>query len=130
MSLDIYTNLMKQFHSSLPNKRFFFEVSKCCGYSEIIDCPKVETLENLYAIISDIFQVPKDKLKLYILHENSKILIVRTNVKIKDFLSVMQDIIKPEYPLPSQIVYKIYFDDGTCHKDHTTNLDCQSNIHP
>ena len=82
---------------------------------------KKQTLIDLYKIISLHYEC-KDIKKLFFINNctNEKIYIpITAEITIRDFLfshnSGTVQIIKPVYPMPCKIVYRIYFDDGHTH---------------
>ena len=124
-----YNDLYNKFLGSLKEHHFFFEIVKCCGYSELVTCTKEDSLKRLYEIIRTIFRAKN--IKLYISYENVNIWVPESDdVKISNYLSIMKQ--KAEYPLPSNVVYKLFLDDGHCHADNNNgqpfmNIIC--NIH-
>jgi len=123
-----YTDLYNKFLGSLKERNYFFEVMKCCGYSEIVSCTKEDSLKRLYEIIQTIFRA--QNIKLYVSYKGVNVWIPNADVKIHDYLHEMEQ--KAEYPLPCNVVYKIFLDDGHCHIDHNAarpfmNVVC--NIH-
>ena len=110
-----YKKLEERFFRTFSENNYFFEISKCCGYSELVHCRKDGSLKVLYDNVSTIFG---QTIKLYIINETDRIWIPNSNdILIKTYLRETPQL-KPEYPLPANIVYKVYIDDGSCHKDH------------
>jgi hypothetical protein len=61
----------------------------------------------------------ENKHRHIILYNNEKIWIPPSqDIFIKDYLREMRTFLKPEYPLPCEIIYKIYIDDGHCAVGH------------
>jgi hypothetical protein len=112
---DNFNKLKKKFLENYHEYHYLFEISKCCGYSELVSCTKEDTLAKLYNHVSFIF---RKKIKLFILIGVQKVWIPSCDLLVKDYLREMTDFLKPEYPLPHDIVYKIYIDDGHCQIDH------------
>jgi hypothetical protein len=108
-----YKDLETRFLNNFKERNYFFEISKCCGYSEIITCSKTGTLKNLYENVIDVFG---KNTKLYVLDDKRAWLPDSNDITVKDYLRETKSL-KPEYPLPSNIVYKIFLDDGSCHID-------------
>ena len=107
-------NLIKQ----LPNTKYTFEVTKCCNYSTFVLVNKRATLLELYKEVSIWFEC-KTMNELYIISEdkNEKKSIPMTDiVQLKDFINEQH--MKPIYPVPNNVVYRIYLDDGHSH-EHT-----------
>ena len=109
---DEFTKKMNAFVKSIPNSRIILEVSKFCGYSEFVLVYNNDTLLELYRIRSLQFECPDVK-GIY-LTDNGQIKIPMTeNILVRDYIRKNR-LMRPEYPLPHPVVYKIYLDDGHC----------------
>ena len=124
-----YLDLYNKFLGSLKERNYFFEVIKCCGYSELVSCTKTDSLNRLYEIIQTIFHT--QNIKLFVAYKGVNVWIPKTvDIKIGDYLRQMEQ--KAEYPIPCNVVYKIFLDDGHCHVDHNINrpfVNVVCNIH-
>lgn len=109
------SDLEKKFFNSFKERNFLFEISKCCGYSELVNCTKEDTLKKLYENVAAVFC---KEVNLYVFVEGKRLWIPNSETKVKKYLKEMESFLKPEYPMPSRIIYKIYLDDGHCHIDH------------
>ena len=106
---------------------YIFEIQKCCGYSEWISVYKKDTIKQLYNNLNIQFATNiKSIYKLYFINnEGNKILVENNNMIVSEFIKKLN----PIYPMPYWIVYKLYLDDGTCHKHHSTeNINCKIHI--
>jgi len=97
---------------------YIFEIQKCCGYSEWISVYKKDTLRQLYNNLNIQFATNQKTIhKLYLINdEGDKILIENNDIIVSDIIKYL----KPIYPMPHWIVYKLYLDDGNCHNHHLT----------
>lgn len=103
-------NLMKQ----LPNTKYIFEITKCCNYSTFVLVNKRATLLDLYKEVSIWFECKTVK-ELYIVSNSEKHTIPITEmVQLKDYIYSQN--MKPIYPVPNKVVYRIYLDDGHTHE--------------
>jgi hypothetical protein len=95
---------------------YIFEIQKCCGYSEWISVYKKDTLRQLYNNLNIQFATNQKTIhKLYLINdEGGKILIENNDIIVSDIIKYL----KPIYPMPHWIVYKLYLDDGNCHNHH------------
>lgn len=112
-----------QFHyliNRFPNVMYIFEVTKCCGYSTFVLVNKKGTLLDLYKQISIWFEC-KTMQELYIISNDGrnepKTVPMTEMITIKDYV---REFCSPIYPLPNNIVYKIYLDDGHSHSHECT----------
>ena len=54
------------------------------------------------------------------MNENGeKKLLKRSDEVLREYIRKNSEYFKPIYPLPDWIVYPLYLDDGSCHKDHS-----------
>ena len=104
-------NLIKQ----LPNAKYILEVTKCCNYSTFVLVNKRATLLDLYKEVSIWFECKTIK-ELYIVSETGeKHTIPMTDVvQLKDFICDQH--MRPIYPVPNNVVYRIYLEDGHSHE--------------
>ena len=114
--------------NKIPNDKFIFEITKLCGYGEFLLVYKKQTLLDLYKTVSMQTEC-KDIKELFFVNNitNEKIRIPITNeITIWQFIfshnSGPTQIIKPIYPVPCKIVYRIYFDDGHTHGDKACEM--------
>jgi hypothetical protein len=118
----------EQLCNGIPNNQYIFEVTKLCGHGQFLTMFKKQTLIDLYKIISLHYEC-KDIKKLFFINNctNEKIYIpITAEITIRDFLfshnSGTVQIIKPVYPMPCKIVYRVYFDDGHTHGNTACEL--------
>jgi hypothetical protein len=122
-----YNEKFAQLCNRISNNKYIFEITKLCGYGEFLTAYKTQSLLDLYNIIS--LQFDREIVEIFFLnnitHEKIKIPIT-SNIKIQDFIfncnSGSQQIIKPIYPIPCKIVYRIYYDDGHTHGNKACEL--------
>ena len=115
-----YNDKFEQLCNRINNDKYILEVTKLCGYGEFNTIYKKQTLLDLYAII--MLQFDREIIQIFFLNDitKEKITIPITNsITIQDFIfkynSGTELIIKPIYPIPCKIVYRLYFDDGHTH---------------
>lgn len=117
---DVYDEHFSSFLKQLPNEKYVFEVTKCCNYSTFVLVNKRGTLLDLYKEVSNWFECKTVK-ALYLLddEEEHRTTIPMTDVvSIKDFIST--NALRPIYPVPNWVVYRIYLDDGHLHTEECT----------
>ena len=114
-SITTFNEKFNTFQSNIKNYSYIIEVTKTCGYSEFILICKDNTLLDLYKHISLHFECKNIK-KLYVLNEETQEIII---IPVTEKITLRQYIVennntslKPIYPIPCHIVYRIYFDDG------------------
>ena len=114
--------------NKIPNNKYIFEVTKLCGYGEFLLVYKKQTLLDLYRTVS-IQTECKDIMELFFIDSttNKKIKVPITNeITIWEFIFSKNNgpnqVIKPIYPIPCKIVYRLYFDDGHTHGDNACEL--------
>jgi hypothetical protein len=114
--------------NKIPNYQYIFEITKLCGYGEFFTIHKKQSLLDLYKMIS-LFYECKDIKELFFINNctNERIKIpITEKITIWQFIfnhnSGSSQIIKPIYPVPCKIVYRLYFDDGHTHGDTSCEL--------
>ena len=115
-SMKKYDVKLSNFLSFISYKQYLFDVAKCCGYSEFIAIYKDYSLCELYKNISLHFEQPINN--LFVINKNTnekKKIPNNATITIRQFISSNSDFFTPEYPLETNVVYKIYFDYGPCH---------------
>ena len=110
--------------NKIPNNKYIFEVTKLCGYGEFLLVYKKQTLLDLYKTVSMQSEC-KDIKELFFMDSitNQKIRVPITNeITVWEFIFSKNNgpnqVIKPIYPIPCKIVYRLYFDDGHTHGDN------------
>ena len=112
---ETYNELLNKYISSLYNNCLLFEVTKCCGYSELIPTFKKVSCEDLYNNIYNQFHINKNltQINVFVYNESkTKLLIPNNNKNIKEFVLENSSFFKPIFKLPSPVVYKIIFEDN------------------
>ena len=111
-----YIHHQQKLFNSIINNQLIFQVTKCCDYSEWVTVFKKQTTYDLYKNVSLQFS-GLNPLSLYGIHKdtNEKIIIPHDDTNIKDFIIRHCDSFIPIYPIPYNVVYRIYYDDGTFH---------------
>ena len=127
MSIDIFNEKLNDMLIYIKNNQYIFEITKCCNYSVFIHIYKDATLTELYNWISYHFQ--NKNFKLYVVSYDSikkRMEIPNVNnITTRDFVNNNKSFFIPIYPLPANVVYKIFIDDGYCHdKIDTSNNVC------
>ena len=128
-----YNTLMNDMIRCIPNNKYLFEVTKCCGYSTFVLVQKDSTLIDLYKEIATHFQCVEIKSLFLVKGDASAPIDMSNNMIINNInqrrlyipLTVMQTVrqllnanqpfFKPIYPIPNHVVYRIYLDDGHHH---------------
>ena len=113
---DSYKSKMQDYVSRISDRNFIFEVTKCCGYSEILCVNKKETLSNFHRNIN--FQFGKNH-EMYVINNktNEKVTLPdSSDILIQTFIIENKECFIPLYPLPNDVVYKIHFHDGCNHE--------------
>lgn len=115
---DVYDEHFSSFLKQLPNEKYVFEVTKCCNYSTFVMVDKRGTLLDLYKEVSNWFECKTVK-ALYLLDDEEE---HRTTIPMTDVVSIKDftNTLRPIYPVPNWVVYRIYLDDGHLHTEECT----------
>ena len=107
-----YYENMQMYMDSVGTPFIFFEINKCCGYSQFIPTYRDGTLKDLHRALSFHFGF---KIPSIVMKNGEDLLIVQEeDTLLKDFMRSNQVFFKPAYPLPAKVVYRIYFTDKCC----------------
>ena len=120
MSADQYNSKLNTYISSMTQRQYLFEITKCCEYSEFVPTYKTNTLADLYKIVLNQFcHTGESPCELYIRQNNIVDRLVIPNdpaIGLRDFINTNPLFFEPIYPLPdTTVVYRVYFDDGHMH---------------
>lgn len=119
-----YTKKIDDYVKFISNSKYIFEVTKLCGYGEFILIHKDASLLELYNNISHQFEC-KDIKSLFFTDGVKRYKIPVSGINtIRKFITDgqsepnLKNYFIPLYPLPTPVVYRIYFDDGHCHGEN------------
>jgi hypothetical protein len=120
MNIEIYNINREKYITELFEKKYVFEITKCCNYFVWISIYKSFSLQQLYENVTTHFEITNEPINLIVVNTNNneKLNIPNDNTKIKEFIKQNTKFFCPLYPLPSNIVYKIYLDYGYCYNDN------------
>jgi len=110
------------------NSQFIFEVTKCCGYGEWVSVFKDQPIVQLYNNIENQFAGLRPKELCAIDISGNKLLVPETsNLTLRLLIKNNPSFFKPIYPLPAYVIYRIYIDEGCCHKGKHDNIPMDNN---
>jgi len=114
--MEDYTSKTAELFKRTLETRFVFEVAKCCGYSELVTEFKLATLHDLYRTVSMQFESNHFSGLYFVNAENDiRILIPDTNESLRQFIMQHQGVLRPVYPIPAAVVYKVFMADACGH---------------
>jgi hypothetical protein len=113
---------LKLYNEKMKKNMYIFEITKCCGYSEIIPVYKNETMFDLFSKISHHFDDIEIKDLFFYTLSAEYIKIPLSNKKISDFINENESVIPDKLiTFDSKSIHKvynkvyiIYLDDGIC----------------
>lgn len=113
--LSEYNTKINNMFNQQENK-FLFEMTKCCGYGYFQLFFKLSTLEEMYRAV----ELELSHLKIHAIYlkdcNNLRLDIPRDpNLTLRDFFYANQQWFIPIYPLPANVVYRVFFDDNHFH---------------
>lgn len=114
--MNSYEKNIENYVKNIPNHSYMFEVTKCCGYSQFVSVYKYGSLSLLFDSISYVFG-NKDPISIFVynIESGDYLEVPNTNdIILKQFILDNQQLFKPIYPLPHQVVYKIFYEDRHC----------------
>jgi len=122
-----YNEKMKDILNRCEYNKYLFQMTKCCGYSFIQLVYKDNTLNELYHNISlELSHLTIASLFLENIN-GERLEIPRNAMTVRDFVIANQQWFIPIYPLPSKVVYRIFFDDGHFHIHENNEVNINNN---
>jgi hypothetical protein len=118
LSSDIssYDNKKLDYFRLITEYQYIFEITKCCGYGEWVNVYKKSQINKIFENIQNQFGYRPDKL-FVIDNDLNKLEIPDDNsISLRSFIANNYKFFRPIYPYPANIIYRIYIDDGCCHK--------------
>jgi hypothetical protein len=127
--LDEYREKTESIFANGNHNKYYFEMTKCCGYAYIQPFFKKNTLEELYHNI----ELELSHLKVvgvYLKNVNGERLDIPrdSSTTILDFFIANQKWFVPIYPLPAKVIYRVYFDDSCPHTHCSVSENFVSNM--
>jgi len=118
-----FSNHESQYWKSVPASDYILEITKTCGYQTWLVFPKNFTLSDLHRSVLHKFGFDESTttiIQLYVedKDKNKLPLCSHSPTPLSHFVKECQRFFNPIYPIPHQIVYRIFFDDGHHHHDH------------
>lgn len=117
-----YNENFEKYLNNMNKKMYIFEVTKCCGYCEMIPVYKTETMFDLYSRISHHFGEIEIKDLFFYTLQGEYIKIPLCNKRISDFVKENISCNPPKlislYHFKTPLVYSIYLDDGICNSNN------------
>jgi len=107
-----YEANLQMYTSAMWGPYFFFEVTKCCGYSQFVPTYRNGTLKDLHRAFSFHFGFRING--LLVKNGENTLAVPDEDTLLKDFIRLNPDFFKPIYPIPAQVVYNIYFMGECC----------------
>lgn len=108
--IDEYNIKINNYIKNISTSKYLIELTKCCNYSEFLTVYKKKTLKDLYTDVKYHYDHLNIE-SLYVLTNNEKVIIPNNeNIILCDYINNNKNYFIPVYPVPSQIVYKIYLD--------------------
>jgi len=116
-----YAQKVKQYVENVTNRDYWIEITKCCGYSELMMFYRTYTLADFHNAVKHHFGYTNDfTFSLYVIDpsDGERVFIPpETSVTLNHMIRELPAIFKPIYPLPAKVVYRVYLDDGHRHAD-------------
>jgi hypothetical protein len=101
----------KKYLDNVCNNSYMFEVSKCCGYSEIVPAFKNATCGDLYRNIMCQFEIKQEnKIRVFATDASNNTMVIQNDkTPIRNIILENAIFFKPIYPIPTSVVYKIVY---------------------
>ena len=126
----------KKYVDSVRRNCYMFEVSKCCGYSEIVPLFKNATCSDLHRNIVCQFGIKaeeKIRIRATATDMSGNVLVINNlyiqndDKPIRNLILENNNIFKPVYDLPTRVVYKIRYETENTASCCCNDSSCNSN---
>ena len=121
--VDQYNSKLNTYITSMTQRQYLFEITKCCEYSEFVPTYKTATLADLYkTVLNQFCHTGESPCELFTRQNNIVDRFVIPNdpaILLREFINANPLFFVPIYPLPAKVVYRVYFDDGHIHTHDT-----------
>lgn len=115
-----YYKLLKEYDRWSKDRLYVFEMTKCCGYSELLYIYKNDSCLGLYKMVS-LQMATNDINRLYLTrNDGTEVIVPLSNMNLSAFISeeIMHHGLRSLYGPDVPVVYKLYYDDGHHHEKH------------
>jgi len=106
-----YNELLQDYLTNSRNGRYFFVLEKSCGYKWMTAFYKDNTLAEVYRGITLDFQNPLAVLYIKNAEGEREDIPNTDTIHLGEFIRANNAVMRPVYPMPARVVYKIYYDD-------------------
>ena len=102
-----YNQLVHSYVRTFANM-YTMQITKCCGYSEIIVVPRDILMSTLYDLVKNTFGF-QNLFTLYVKDANQSTLILDSSFSLRQFILQYPTFFSPVFPIPDNLVYRIYY---------------------
>lgn len=115
--MEKYIELTAEWNRSVSTNMVTIECTKhICGYAFFIQVYKTSTVEDIHNMICDHIGAPRNSVSIYLRTQNMPdIILSKTDAtSILELIRLFKSYMIPIYPMPANVVYRMYIDDGHC----------------
>jgi len=119
-----YDVKLQEYISQVTNHSFWIELTKCCGYGQLMTVFRECTLSELHKTVQMHMRVPTSmKMELYTLGVFGERIPIPNcpTIFLNSYIREYDARFRPVYPVPAKVVYRIFYDDGHVHT-HTHDV--------
>lgn len=110
MNSRVFSEKLDNYYKHIKGNCVWIELTKCCGFSTFISVYKMSKLTDIYNnACCHLSNIPIQNLYAKDMCGN-KLVIPREDVCINDFLNLNRTFFKPVYPLPNDVVYRVFIE--------------------
>jgi hypothetical protein len=106
----IFSEKLENYYKHLKGNCVWIELTKCCRFSTFISVYKLSKLSDIYNTACSHFS-NISIMNLYVNDGNgNKLIIPNGDICINDYLNSNRAFFKPIYPLPNDVVYRVFIE--------------------
>ena len=113
-----YDKLLEQYTRYSKDRIYTFELTKCCGYMELLYIHRIDSCLGLYKLVS-LQMATNDIKRLFLKRQDG----TEVDIPLSDHMplntfineEITQHGLRSIYGLDVPVVYRLYYDDGHCY---------------
>jgi len=119
---DNFTLLLNNWIKHGCDNKYYFIITKCCGYEFLVPIYKNQTMSDLFYNVESEHQ-SFNSIRLYINHSDMKTInnyIPSDDTMIKDWIEMSRNTLTCTTKIPNPVAYRLWLDDEHTHCTHNS----------
>lgn len=120
-----YDKLLEEYTRYSKDRMYIFEMTKCCGYTELLYAYRIDSCLGLYKLVS-LQMATNDIKQLYLKRPDETII----NIPLSDHMplnvfineEITKHGLRSIYGLDCPVIYRLYYNDGHCDNNNNNTI--------